>query len=108
MPIPPDDEAANVVRARDILMRNKGRIDRLKDPEPAGEWIIVGICAGSDVHFLVVDHFVSRATTEDLMLLYNLPAFMKEDSTAFLTGVARAKQLIKKVHLSSSYSYSAY
>ncbi|KAL1684850.1 P-loop containing nucleoside triphosphate hydrolase protein [Schizophyllum commune] len=76
--LPPDDEAANVVRARDILMRNKGRIDRLKDPEPA------------------VDHFVSRATTEDLMLLYNLPAFMKEDSTAFLTGVARAKQLIKK------------
>ncbi|KAL1732837.1 hypothetical protein EV714DRAFT_282387 [Schizophyllum commune] len=78
VPLPPDDEAANVVRARDILMRNKGRIDRLKDPEPA------------------VDHFVSRATTEDLMLLYNLPAFMKEDSTAFLTGVARAKQLIKK------------
>ena len=46
-----------------------------------------------------VDHFVSRATTEDLMLLYNLPAFMNEDSTAFLTGVARAKQLIKKVRL---------
>ncbi|KAI5825494.1 P-loop containing nucleoside triphosphate hydrolase protein [Schizophyllum commune Tattone D] len=78
VPLPPDDETANVVRARDILMRNKGRIDRLKDPEPA------------------VDHFVLRATTEDLMLLYNLPAFMKEDSTAFLTGVARAKQLIKK------------
>ena len=40
VPLPPDDEAANVVRARDILMRNKGRIDRLKDPEPAGEWIL--------------------------------------------------------------------
>ncbi|KAL1744619.1 hypothetical protein HDZ31DRAFT_82542 [Schizophyllum fasciatum] len=78
VPLPHDDESANAVRARDILMRNKGRIDRLKDPEPA------------------VDHFVARATTEDLMLLYNLPAFLKDDSTAFLTGVARAKQLIKK------------
>ena len=60
---------------------------------------IVGICAGSDVLLPIVDHFVLRAMTEDLMLLYNLPAFMKEDSTAFLTGVARAKQLIKKVRL---------
>lgn len=24
------------IRARDILVRNKGRIDRLKDPEPVG------------------------------------------------------------------------
>ena len=44
VPLPPDDEAANVVRARDILMRNKGRIDRLKDPEPAGKWFDVSIC----------------------------------------------------------------
>ena len=26
------------LRARDILVRNKGRIDRLKDPEPVGKW----------------------------------------------------------------------
>lgn len=25
------------LRAKDILVRNKGRIDRLKDPEPVGE-----------------------------------------------------------------------
>lgn len=77
-PLSSDDDSANAVRARDILMRNKGRIDRLKDPEPA------------------VENFVSRATTEDLMLLYSLPAFIKDDSEAFLKGVARAKQLIKK------------
>ncbi|CAA7270739.1 unnamed protein product [Cyclocybe aegerita] len=65
-------------RARDILLRSKGRIDRLKDPGPP------------------IEHIVSRANTEDLMLLYSLPAFAKGDSTAFLSGVARANQLVKK------------
>jgi len=31
------------------------------------------------------------------MLLYSLPAFSKGDPTAFLSGVARANQLVKKV-----------
>ncbi len=35
------------------------------------------------------------------MLLYSLPAFVGGDATSFLSGVARASQLIKKV----SYSY---
>ncbi|GAV99714.1 GTP-binding protein [Lentinula edodes] len=49
------------VRARDILLRNKGRIDRLKDPSGP------------------VTHLVSRANPEDLMLLYGLPTFPKGD-----------------------------
>ncbi|KAF8966516.1 hypothetical protein BDZ97DRAFT_1808256 [Flammula alnicola] len=65
-------------RARDILLRSKGRIDRLKDPNPP------------------IAHIISRANTEDLMLLYSLPAFVKGDPTAFLSGVARANQLVKK------------
>ncbi|KDR74391.1 hypothetical protein GALMADRAFT_250307 [Galerina marginata CBS 339.88] len=65
-------------RARDILLRSKGRIDRLKDPNPP------------------IVHIVSRANAEDLMLLYSLPAFAKGDPTAFLSGVARANQLVKK------------
>ncbi|TFK35009.1 hypothetical protein BDQ12DRAFT_635436 [Crucibulum laeve] len=75
-----DDEAENLdeIRARDILLRSKGRIDRLKDPAPP------------------VAQLVSRANTEDLMLLYSLPAFAKGDSTSFLSGVARSNQLIKK------------
>jgi nuclear GTP-binding protein len=44
-----------------------------------------------------VTHIVSRANTEDLMLLYSLPAFTKGDSSAFLSGVARSNQLVKKV-----------
>lgn len=44
-----------------------------------------------------VAHIVSRANAEDLMLLYSLPAFTKGDSTAFLSAVARANQLVKKV-----------
>ena len=33
------EEAAHV-RARDIITRNKGRIDRLKDPEPVGTLLL--------------------------------------------------------------------
>lgn len=66
-------------RAQDILLRNKGRIDHLKDPIPA------------------VSYIVSRAETEDLMVHYCLPAIAKGDVDAFLMAVARANALIKKV-----------
>ncbi|KAF9076610.1 P-loop containing nucleoside triphosphate hydrolase protein, partial [Rhodocollybia butyracea] len=69
---------ADQIRARDILLRNKGRIDRLKDP--------LGPVA----------NLVSRANSEDLMLLYSLPAFPKGDIDAFISGVARSQQLVRK------------
>ncbi|TFY66015.1 hypothetical protein EVG20_g5076 [Dentipellis fragilis] len=65
-------------RARDILLRSKGKLDRLKDPEPA------------------VTHIVERAEQQDLMVFYNIPAFAKGDTGAFLSGVARANGYIKK------------
>ncbi|KZT20648.1 hypothetical protein NEOLEDRAFT_1172411 [Neolentinus lepideus HHB14362 ss-1] len=65
-------------RLRDILLRSRGRIDKLKDPEPA------------------VDYIVKHAEHEHLMLLYNLPAFVRGDTKGFLAGVARANALIKK------------
>jgi nuclear GTP-binding protein len=74
---PPEEKDRR--RAQDILLRNKGRIDRLKDPLPA------------------LSYIVSRAETEDLMVFYGLPAFPKGDVDAFLMGVARAQGLIKKV-----------
>ncbi|KAG6896875.1 hypothetical protein C0992_005566 [Termitomyces sp. T32_za158] len=52
-------EDRDSMRARDILLRSKGRIDRLKDPTS------------------VVASIVTRSHTEDLMLLYSLPAFMR-------------------------------
>ncbi|KAF7301581.1 hypothetical protein MIND_00723600 [Mycena indigotica] len=67
------------IRARDILLRSKGRIDRLKDP------------------VLPVHHLIPRANAEDLMLFYTLPAFTTGDTDAFLSCVARANQLVKKV-----------
>ncbi|KAG5637321.1 hypothetical protein H0H81_005014 [Sphagnurus paluster] len=75
-----NEEADNVqdVRAHDILLRAKGRIDRLKDPTS------------------VVSTIVARSNAEDLMLLYSLPAFAKGDSTSFLSGIARSNQLVKK------------
>ncbi|KAK1222106.1 hypothetical protein PQX77_015030 [Marasmius sp. AFHP31] len=72
------DENAAKIRCHDILIRNRGRIDRLKDPAPP------------------LAEIVSRANAEDLMLLYSLPAFPKGDVDAFLSGVARAQQLVKK------------
>ncbi|KAJ6538947.1 hypothetical protein B0H19DRAFT_334271 [Mycena capillaripes] len=66
------------IRARDILMRSKGRIDRLKDP------------------MVAVKHIVACSNTEDLMLLYSLPAFSAGDTDSFLSCVARAHQLVKK------------
>ncbi|KAG6918214.1 hypothetical protein DXG01_015807 [Tephrocybe rancida] len=75
-----DETAENLeaIRARDILLRSKGRIDRLKDPTS------------------VVADIVARSSAEDLMLLYSLPAFAKGDPTSFLSGVARSNQLVKK------------
>lgn len=45
----------------------------------------------------IVSHIVSRANTEDLMVMYGLPAFKSGDGTAFLSGVARSNRLVKKV-----------
>ncbi|CAK5276095.1 unnamed protein product [Mycena citricolor] len=76
-----DEDSANAVndaRARDILLRSKGRIDRLKDPVMAAQ------------------HIVSRTNAEDLMLMYSLPAFSAGDMDAFLSSVARAHHLVKK------------
>lgn len=87
-------------RARDILLRSKGRIDRLKDPNPPSTSVMFNSAFNSPlIHLflLVVAHIVSRANNEDLMLMYSVPAFPKGDPTAFLSGVARANQLLKKV-----------
>jgi nuclear GTP-binding protein len=84
---PPEEKERR--RAQDVLLRNKGRIDRLKYPLPA------------------VSCIVSRAETEDLMVFYGLPAFAKGDVDAFLMGVARAQGLIKKVS-QSPISHSFY
>lgn len=90
------DEEHDALRARDILLRNKGRVDRLKDPTfactslPICQWMQL-------IYLLTVEHIVSRANTEDLMLLYNLPAFAKGDPNAFLAGVARSNGMVKRV-----------
>ncbi|KAG1780443.1 P-loop containing nucleoside triphosphate hydrolase protein [Suillus placidus] len=73
-----EEQEKEMTRAKDILLRSRGRIDRLKDP------------------LFAVTHIVSRADTHDLMLAYSLPAFSKGDPTSFLAGMARASGLIKK------------
>jgi len=72
------EEEREAVRARDVLLRCRGRIDRLKDP------------------LFGATHIVTHADTEDLMLAYGLPAFMHGDVTGFLAGLARVSGLIRK------------
>ena len=45
----------------------------------------------------LVNHIIPKAKKQDLMLLYNLPAFADNDVGAFLNGVARSNNLLKKV-----------
>lgn len=96
-----DNSERCAARARDILLRCRGRLDRLKDPISAGrhprgfsipksDW-----CCG-----YLVTHMISRAETQDLMLAYNLPAFAKGDTTAFLAGIARVNSLVKTASVS--------
>jgi hypothetical protein len=59
-----------------------------------------------DLVFRLVAHIVTRGNAEDLMLLYSIPAFAKGDADAFLSGVARANQLIKKVHFSPIFVFT--
>ncbi|KAH0839578.1 hypothetical protein J3R83DRAFT_494 [Lanmaoa asiatica] len=72
------DGEREVMRARDILLRCRGRIDRLKDP------------------LFGVTHIVAHGDTQDLMLAYGLPAFLQGDVSGFLAGLARVNRLIKK------------
>ncbi|EIM85608.1 uncharacterized protein STEHIDRAFT_169483 [Stereum hirsutum FP-91666 SS1] len=74
----PKSEEAQKFRAHDILVRSRGRVDKMKDPVPA------------------VEHIVSRSEPEDLMLVYNLPAFSRGDTSTFLSGVARSSGFLKK------------
>ena len=88
--------------ARDMLTRNIGRIDKVKDALPLGE--------SFDTYFapngladrfvlVVVKQIVNRATPQDLMLAYNIPHFAAGDIETFLISVARAQGRIRKVSL---------
>ncbi|EEB99573.1 hypothetical protein MPER_00724, partial [Moniliophthora perniciosa FA553] len=91
-----DAEETSRARSHDILIRNRGRVDRLKDPSLPSE--------SFGKHYTpplltirTVSEIVTRSNPEDLMLLYNLPIFSRGDVRAFLSGVARAQHLVQKV-----------
>ena len=84
------------IRVRDILLRAKGRMDRMKDPTLTSGHI--SLLEVQSLNFdLPVSNIVSRSATEDLMLLYSIPAFTKDDPDSFLSGLARSDHLVKKV-----------
>lgn len=97
----PDDaskEDAASLRARDIILRSRGRIDHLKNPLPpcTCPFIFVLSCLFT---LSSVSHIVPNAKKQDLMLQYNLPAFADNDVGAFLNGVARSNNLLTKVRM---------
>lgn len=49
---------------------------------------------------------IASADREDLMLFYNIPAFIEGDTSAFLSAVARANGMIKKVRFGSFLIYA--
>lgn len=64
--------------AGDLLRRNLGRVDRVKDVFPLSSYII------------------ERSNAQDMMLKYNVPFFEAGDIEAFMTGLARVNQRVKK------------
>lgn len=71
-------DALEKMVAKDILTRNLGRVDKIKDPLPLVKWI------------------VERASPQDLTLAYNVPYFMKGDVQGFLVSLARTNGRVRK------------
>lgn len=65
-------------RPAELLRRNLGRADKVKEPEPLAKWIM------------------KRANEEDLMLYFKLPAFASGDFDGFLKALANVSGRIKK------------
>lgn len=94
-----DQDHDETLKTRDMLLRCRGRVDKVKDPIPAGKSpLLMSVCPLISAHYFTfpVEHIVSRADTHDLMVQYNLPAFAPGDCSAFLAGVARSTGLLKK------------
>lgn len=65
--------------AGDLLRRNLGRVDKVKDVFP------------------LVNYIFARSNPQDLMLKYNVPYFPAGDLESFLTGLARVNNRVKSV-----------
>lgn len=65
--------------AGDLLRRNLGRVDKVKDVFP------------------LVNFIFARSNPQDLMLKYNVPYFPAGDLQSFLTGLARVNGRVKNV-----------
>ncbi|BEJ16665.1 hypothetical protein CspHIS471_0600660 [Cutaneotrichosporon sp. HIS471] len=63
--------------AGDLLRRNLGRVDKVKDVFP------------------LVNYVFARSNPQDLMLKYNVPYFPAGDLQSFLTGLARVNGRVK-------------
>jgi nuclear GTP-binding protein len=86
-PQPDSIEDVETRIARDVLLRNRGNISKIKDPLPAALYLL------------------SRAVMEDLLMLYNLPAVQAGDYDAFLSSLARKEGALQKRVGVDIYSY---
>jgi nuclear GTP-binding protein len=70
--------------AKDMILRNRGKMEKIADPFPG------------------VSYIIPRANAEDLMVHYGIPAFLAGDVKAFLTAVARVTGRFQKVKKTSN------
>ncbi len=90
-------DALEAAVAKDILTRNMGRVDKIKDPLPLGGCSSAGRGRYQLIWILPVHHIIKRANPQDLMLYFNTPAFQEGDVESFLVSLARTQGRIKKV-----------
>jgi nuclear GTP-binding protein len=92
-------------KSNDILLKNRGRIEKVKDPNPAGaQYCFIHLEMRPLTFIFSAGYIAASAVTEDLMLYYNLPAIPKGDIDAFLKSHAKVTGRIKRVCVSRPHS----
>lgn len=94
-------ETIEVNRVKDLLRRNIGRIDRIKEPLPLGKsYYSHYSCASLADHLASspssAEYIIAHCNPNDLMLLYSTPAFLSSEPQSFLTSLARVQGRLKR------------
>ena len=89
--------------AADVLRRNLGRVDRVKDVLPIGGKPFEGYNMSDGL--TEASYVVKHSNAQDLMLSYNVPFFAEGDVEGFLQSLARAGGRVRKVRLKISSIY---
>lgn len=88
--------------AGDLLRRNLGRVERVKDIFPLGAYLFTSSKQQGPSLILVANYIITRSNAQDLMTCYNVPFFQDGDVETFLTSLARSIGRVRKVRSTNS------